>query len=63
MDISKAFERQIIQIEFNNPLSLVHHLAFGDPEGGCCDGDGKVVDLDAVELMDIDFDGIDLFKA
>ena len=62
MDIGKTLERQIIQIEFNNPLSLVHHLTFGDPQGGGGDGDGEVVDLYAIELVDVDFDGIQLFE-
>ena len=33
-------------------LGFAEHLAFGDPEGGFRDGDGEVVDFDAVELVD-----------
>ena len=62
MDIRKTLERQIIQIEFNNSLGFVHHLTFGNPERSHGDGHGEVVDLYAIELVDVDFDGIQLFE-
>lgn len=38
-------------------LGLLEHLALRDPQGGLGDGDGKIVDLDAVELVDAHLDG------
>lgn len=39
-------------------LSLLHHLALGDPQGGLGHGHSKVVDLNAVELADGHLDGV-----
>lgn len=39
-------------------FGLFHHLALCDPEGGFGDGGGEIVDLDAVELVDGDLDGV-----
>lgn len=36
----------------NDLLGDLHHLTFGDPEGGLGDGHGKIVDLNAVKLSD-----------
>ena len=40
-------------------LSLLHHLALGDPQGRLGHRDGEIVDLDAVELADGDLNGVD----
>lgn len=39
-------------------LRLLHHLALGNPKGGLGNGDGKIVDLDAIELPNRDLNGI-----
>ena len=39
-------------------LGLLHHLAFGNPQGRLGHGHSKVIDLDAVELADGDLDGV-----
>ena len=43
----------------NDVLGLLHHLVFRDPQGGPGHGDGEVVDLNAVELTDGDFYGVE----
>ena len=43
----------------NNFLSLLNHLQFGNPQRGLSDSNGKVVNLDAEELPDRNFDGIE----
>ena len=58
MDVGVRGEREEVHAALDNALGLLHHLAFGDPDGGFRDGDGEVVDLDAVELLDIDLDRI-----
>ena len=47
----------------NNILGFLHHLAFRDPKGGLGNGDGKIVDLDINEALDMQrvFDE-DLYK-
>ena len=43
----------------DNLLCLLNHLEFGNPKSGLSDGDGKVVNLNAEELSDRNFDGIE----
>ena len=38
---------------------LLHHLALCDPEGSFGNGGGEVVDLDTVELMNGDLNGVE----
>ena len=57
MDVGVGRERQEVHFVVDDALGLLHHLAFGDPYRGLGDGDGEVVDLDAVELLDADLDG------
>ena len=40
-------------------FGFFHHLALCDPEGSFGDGGGEVVDLDAVELVNGDLDGVE----
>ena len=51
VDIGVRGEREKVHAALDNALGLLHHLAFGDPDGGFRDGDGEVVDLDAVDPM------------
>ena len=57
MDVGVGRERQEVHFAVDDALGLLHHLAFGDPYRCLGDGDGEVVDLDAVELLDADLDG------
>ena len=55
-DVSGTCQRQKIYVAMNNHLGLLHHLIFGNPHGSARDGDGKIVDLDAVKIFDGDED-------
>ena len=57
VDVGVGRERQEVHFAVDDALGLLHHLAFGDPYRCLGDGDGEVVDLDAVELLDADLDG------
>ena len=61
MDVGIAFERQEFQVAMNDFLGLLNHLEFGDPQGSLSDGNSEVVNLDAEELSDRNFNGIDKF--
>ena len=39
-------------------FGFLHHLAFCNPEGSLCHGDGEVVDLNAIELSNGHLDGV-----
>ena len=54
--MSGAFERQEIDIFVDNHLGLLEHLIFGDPKSGASDGDGEIIDFDAEEIFNGDFD-------
>ena len=58
MDIRIGFERQRVEGEADNLVSLLHHLRLSDPEGGLSHGAGEVVDLNAVELVDGNLDRV-----
>ena len=45
----------------NNLLSLLNHLEFSNPKCGLSNSNGKVVNLDAEELPDRNFDRVDEF--
>lgn len=49
---------QEINVHVDDFLGFLDHLAFGNPQGRLGHGYGKVVDFDAVELTDGDFDGV-----
>ena len=40
----------------DNHLGLLEHLIFSDPKSGSGDGDGEIIDFDAVEILDGNFD-------
>lgn len=52
-DIDIALEWQEVDSGMYDVLGLLEHLALCDPERCTGDGDGEVVDLDAVELADV----------
>ena len=62
-NISVVFQRQKIDVTMDDSLCLAKHFRLAYPE--CCggNGDGKVVNLYAVELIDADPDGVDLVEA
>ena len=43
----------------NDFLRLLNHLQFGNPEGSLSDGNGEVVNFDAVKLPDRNFNGVE----
>ena len=57
-DVRARFERQKVDSLTDEPFGFRNHLAFGNPERGFCDGNGKVVYFDAVKIVDFDADGI-----
>ena len=62
-DVGIAFQGQEVDVHVDDAFGLLHHLIFGDPEGGLGDGHGEVVDLDAVELPDGHLDGVVMLVA
>ena len=58
VDVAVGLERQEVHLAMNDVFRFVEHLALGNPERGFCDGTGEVVDFDAVELLDADFDEV-----
>lgn len=59
MDVGVGCERQEVHLTVNDALRLLEHLRFGNPDGRLSNGDSKVIDLDAVELRDLDLNGIE----
>ena len=57
-NIRIAFQRQELDFLSDDLLRLFQHLALGYPQRGLRHGDGVAVDLDAVELLDADLDGV-----
>lgn len=57
-DVGVGFQGQEIKAHVYHILGFLHHLAFGNPQGGLGHGHGEVVNLDAVELADTNLDGI-----
>ena len=53
VDVMVGFERKCINMEGRYFLRLLHHLLLSYPEGGGGYRDRKIVDLNAVELVDI----------
>ena len=47
-----------VEIVLNYFLCLVHHLRFGNPQRRLCDRHGKIVYLNAVELVYRDLNGV-----
>ena len=47
----------------DDSLGFGHHLRLANPQGCRSDSDGKIVDFDAIELVDAHLDGVDLLKA
>ena len=45
----------------NNILCFLHHLAFGNPKGSFCNGNGKIIDFNPVELTDRNLNWIPSF--
>ena len=50
-------ERQLFKLATDNPRGLSEHLNFGNPQRKFGDGNGEVVNLDAVKLSRRNFDG------
>ena len=57
-DVGVTFQRQEVKVAVNNFARLLNHLKFGNPKGGLRYGHGEVVNLNAVELSDRNFNGI-----
>ena len=57
-DVGVALQGQEVDVVVDDLLRLRHHLRLADPEGGGGHGDGEVVDLDAIKLVDAHLDGI-----
>ena len=57
-DVRARFERQKVDSLTDEAFGFRNHLAFGNPERGFCDGNGKVVYFDAVKIVDFDADRI-----
>ena len=57
-DVGVRFQRQEVQIHVDDVFGLLHHLTFGDPEGGFCHSHSKVVDFNTVKLSDADLNYI-----
>ena len=47
----------------DDAFGFAKHLCLRYPEGGCGHGDGEIVYLDAVELVDADLDGVGLLES
>ena len=54
-----GLQRQEVDVLLNDSLCLCQHLCLRNPEGGGRYGNGEVVNLYAVELLDADLDGIE----
>ena len=52
MDVAVRREREEVDAALDNLFRLGEHLGLRNPEGGLADGDGEVIDFDAVELVD-----------
>ena len=57
-DVGVGFQRQKVQGHVDYIFGFLHHLAFCNPEGSLCHGDGEVVDLNAIELSNGHLDGV-----
>ena len=55
--MSICFKREEVDVVPDYLFRFAQHLTFGDPEGGFRDGDSKIVDLNAVELINGHEDG------
>ena len=62
-DVGVCLQRQEVDVLMDDLLCLCQHLGFTYPKGSGGDGDGEVVDLDAIELTDVDLDGVHLLEA
>ena len=47
----------------DNLFRLCQHLRLRNPKGSGGNGYGKVVDFNAIELLDAHFDGVHFFKS
>ena len=57
VNVGVTFERKEIQVVMNDLLGLLNHLQFGNPKSGLSNSNGEVVNFDAIELPDRNFDG------
>ena len=62
VNIGIRLQRQRVEGEADDFIRFLHHLGLGYPEGRLGHGAGKVVDFDAVELVDGDLDGFRHFS-
>ena len=51
-----AYPVQECEDHVHDVLDLPHHLALGDPESDLCNGDNKIMDLDAIKLCNGNLD-------
>ena len=59
VNVGIAVQGQEVDVVVNDALGLSHHLTLAYPQRCGGHGDGKIVDLDAIELIDTHLDGID----
>ena len=59
VNVGIAVQGQEVDVVVNDALGLSHHLTLAYPQRSGGHGDGKIVDLDAIELIDTHLDGID----
>ena len=58
MDIVIVLQWQRFEVISHNSVGFLQHLGFGNPKGRLRYRTGKVINLDAVELVDGDLDWI-----
>ena len=58
LDVDIGGEREKFELMLDDLASLLNHLTFSNPQGGFGYGDGKVIDLDAIELVDAHLDRV-----
>ena len=62
MNISVGFEGQEIQFFMDNIFGFLHHLGFGNPEGGFGYSHRKIIDFNSIKLADGYFDRINYIE-